>query len=106
MSPGTNIGAAHPVNIAGEMPEDVAKKAENDAVAYIRGIAKETGRNQDWAEDAVRKSVSITAEKALELNVVAHVSPSVDSLLDTIDGTSVKTASGRVTLATKDAEVV
>jgi len=106
MAPGTNIGAAHPVNIAGDMPEDVAEKAENDAVAYIRGIAKQTGRNQDWAEDAVRKSVSVTAENALELNVIDHVSPSVEALLDTIDGTSVKTAAGRMTLKTKNADVV
>ncbi|MDP2210984.1 MAG: nodulation protein NfeD [Candidatus Aquicultor sp.] len=106
MAPGTNIGAAHPVNMAGDMPEDIAKKAENDAVAFIRGIAKETGRNQNWAEDAVRESVSITSEKALELNVIDHVSPGVDSLLDTINGTSVKTAAGRMTLTTKDADVV
>jgi len=106
MAPGTNIGAAHPVNITGDMPDDVAQKAENDAVAFIRSIARQTGRNQDWAEDAVRKSVSITAERALELNVIDHVSPSVDALLDTIDGTTVTTAEGQVTLNVKDADVV
>ncbi|MFQ5989046.1 MAG: nodulation protein NfeD, partial [Candidatus Methylomirabilales bacterium] len=65
MAPGTNIGAAHPVQMGGgEMDEEMAKKVENDAAAYIRGLAERRGRNAKWAEKAVRKSVSITAKEA------------------------------------------
>ena len=68
MAPGTNIGAAHPVQMGGgEMGEEMAKKVENDAAAYIRGLAERRGRNATWAEKAVRKSVSITATEALNV---------------------------------------
>ncbi|MBI2983258.1 MAG: ATP-dependent Clp protease proteolytic subunit [Chloroflexi bacterium] len=71
MAPSTNIGAAHPVASSGENIEgDLRAKAENDAVAQIRNIATARGRNADWAEDAVRKSVSIGADEALRLKVV------------------------------------
>jgi len=106
MAPGTNIGAAHPVSIVGQMPEEVEEKVVNDSVAYIRGIAKKMGRNEDWAESAVRKSVSVTAERALELNVIDHVAQDLETLLNNVDGTTVETASGSVTLSTKGAELV
>lgn len=106
MAPGTNIGAAHPVNIAGDMPDDVREKAENDAVAYIKSIAKKNGRNEEWAEDAVRKSDSITAEQALDKGVIDHVSPDLEQLLDKIDGTTVETSAGSVVLKTKGASTV
>ncbi|NIO09686.1 MAG: nodulation protein NfeD, partial [Deltaproteobacteria bacterium] len=67
MTPGTNIGAAHPVTMGGEMDSVMAEKVENDAAAYIRSIASRTGRNEEWAEDAVRKSVSVTENEALKL---------------------------------------
>jgi len=67
MTPGTNIGAAHPVGIGvGGTDKIMMKKVENDAVAYVRGIADKRGRNADWVEKAVRKSESITAEEALK----------------------------------------
>jgi membrane-bound serine protease (ClpP class) len=62
MTPGTNIGAAHPVAMGGaEMDKTMKEKVENDSVAYIKSIAEQRGRNVAWAEDAVRKSVSVTA---------------------------------------------
>ena len=68
MAPGTNIGAAHPVNMGGgEMDKTMKEKVENDSVAYIKSIAQQRGRNAAWAEDAVRKSVSVTEREALKL---------------------------------------
>ena len=68
MAPGTNIGAAHPVGlgIGGGMDKTMSQKVENDAVAYVRGIAGKRGRSGEWVEKAVRKSESITAEEALD----------------------------------------
>jgi membrane-bound serine protease (ClpP class) len=71
MAPGTNIGAAHPVNMGGgEMDKTMKEKVENDSVAYIKSIAQQRERNAAWAEDAVRKSVSVTEREALKLRVV------------------------------------
>ncbi|HZD60769.1 MAG TPA: nodulation protein NfeD, partial [Anaerolineae bacterium] len=105
MAPGTNIGAAHPVTMFGEMPEDVKEKAVNDAVAYIKGITRKTNRNEKWAENAVRKSVSITAEDALRLKVIDYVAPDIETLLARVDGKTVKTPTGSIVLKTKDADV-
>ncbi|MBI2902010.1 MAG: nodulation protein NfeD [Candidatus Methylomirabilis oxyfera] len=105
MAPGTNIGAAHPVNMGGQMDKEMNKKVTNDAAAYIRSIAERRGRNVQWAEDAVRKSVSATEKEALKLKVIDHVSEKLDDLLVAIDGLAVTTASGKVTLRTKGAEV-
>ena len=106
MSPGTNIGAAHPVGVGGgKMDETMAQKVENDAVAYVKGIAHKKGRNEDWAAKAVLKSESITAEEALKLGVIDIVAVSVDELLQKMDGRRVVLPSGEVTLETKDAEV-
>ncbi|MBW2673968.1 MAG: hypothetical protein JRD89_11225 [Deltaproteobacteria bacterium] len=91
MAPSTNIGAAHPVaiGIGGKMDETMAKKVENDAVAYARGIAQQRVRNADWAEKAVRESVSISAEEALNLNVIDVIASDIDDLLAKIDGTTI-----------------
>ena len=87
MAPGTNIGAAHPVNMGGgEMDKTMKEKVENDSVAYIKSIAQQRGRNVAWAEDAVRKSVSITEREALKLNVIDVVAEDVQSLLKQLDG--------------------
>src|SRR5205823_9173070 len=59
MAPGTNVGAAHPVAMGGEMDATMKTKVENDAAAYIKSIAEKRGRNVQWAEEAVRKSVSL-----------------------------------------------
>lgn len=109
MSPGTNIGAAHPVALGGEesTPSAVSEKAVNDAAAYIRSLAEARGRNADWAEKAVRESVSITEKEALKLGVIDYVAQDVNELLEKIDGKTVEVANeGRFTLDTDGAEQI
>ncbi|UCF87597.1 MAG: nodulation protein NfeD [Nitrospiraceae bacterium] len=101
MAEGTNIGAAHPVALGEQMDETMLEKAENDAAAYITSLAEKRNRNAEWAEKAVRESVSIAEEEALKLNVIDLVSPSTSSLLETIDGRSVETTAGSIILRTK-----
>ena len=105
MAPATNIGAAHPVAVGGSMDKEMSKKVENDAAAFARTIAAERGRNAEWAEQAVRSSVSATEREAVKLKVVDLVAESVPDLLAKIDGRTVKTARGPVTFATRDAAV-
>lgn len=103
MAPGTNVGAAHPVGISGAIEQD---KVTNDAVAYIRSLAEQRGRNAEWAEKAVRDSDSISAEEALKIEVIDQVAPSVDELLEKLDGTSVNVVGDQsVALDTDDWEV-
>ncbi len=157
MAPGTNIGAAHPVNIGGgnplsprkETPEEgkgekeeketekrgngeeksdsepgtrnsepeseapaeddadvMGQKVLNDTVAFIRSIAEKQGRNADWAERAVRESVSVTETKALELNVIDIIAEDVDDLLEAMDGMTIKISGEEVVLAVAGGEVV
>ena len=101
MAPATNIGAAHPVAVGGGVDKESMRKIENDAAAFVRTIALERGRDADWAEKAVRESVSITEREALKLRVIDVVADSIPDLLTKIDGRTVKTAKGPVTLATK-----
>jgi len=104
MAPGTNIGAAHPVNMGGgEMDKTMKEKVENDSVAYIKSIAQHHGRNAAWAEDAVRKSVSITEREALKLNVIDVVAEDVQSLLMQLDGRKIHLPSGPTVLKTAGA---
>ncbi len=106
MSPGTNIGAAHPVAMGGgEMDKTMAEKVENDAVAYIKSIAEQRGRNAQWAEDAVRKSVSVTEQEALKLKVIDLVADDLKTLLESVDGREVMLGGRKVVLQTKDAAV-
>jgi membrane-bound serine protease (ClpP class) len=106
MAPGTNIGAAHPVNMGGEkMDKEMAKKVVNDAAAYLRSISEQRGRNAKWAEDAVRRSVSATEKEALQLHIIDLVSPSLQDLLKQVDGRLVNTSGGKITLHTKGAPV-
>ncbi len=106
MAPGTNIGAAHPVAMGGgEMDKEMKKKVENDAAAYIKSIAEKRGRNVAWAEDAVRKSVSVTEKDAVKLKVIDLIAEDLSALLKAIDGRTVETVKGKVTLATKNATV-
>ncbi len=103
MAPGTHIGAAHPVTLGGEGKESktMTEKIVNDTVASIKNIAKTRGRNVDWAEKAVRKSVSITEDEAAKLNVVDLVSPDLQTLLTSLDGKVIKFDSATRTLHTK-----
>jgi len=106
MAPGTNIGSAHPVAMGGEkMDETMMKKVENDAVAYIKGIAAKRHRNAEWAEKAVRQSVNVPAEEALKLKVVDLIAPDRKVLLEAIDGKKVEVVSGERILKTAKAEV-
>ena len=105
MAPATNIGAASPVALGGGADKTMMKKIENDAAAFIRSVALERGRNADWAEKAVRQAVSITEREAVRLRVVDLVADSVPDLLAKIDGRTVKTVAGTVTLATRGARV-
>lgn len=87
MAPGTNIGAASPVNIGGkEIDETMSKKITNDMVAYVKGIAKKRGRNVEWVEKAVRDAVSVTATEALEEKIIDIVAKDLDDLIDQING--------------------
>jgi membrane-bound serine protease (ClpP class) len=104
MAPGTHIGAAHPVTLGGgegKESKTMTEKIVNDTVSYIKTIAKNRGRNVDWAEKAVVKSVSITEEEAVKLNVVDFISPDLPSLLSKIDGKVVKLNGVTRTLHTK-----
>ena len=105
MAPGTNIGATHPVGIGEKMDKTMAEKAENDAAAYIKSIAEKRGRNSEWAENAVRKSVSVTDAEALNLHVIDIVAPNLNSLLDSIDNRTVEVSIGKHTIKTKGIKV-
>lgn len=109
MDDGTNIGAAHPVGVGGQQDTSkiMGEKVENYTATWARGIAEKRGRNADWAEQAVRKSVSVSEKEALKLNVIDFIAPTQDSLLAMIDGKEVELAEGQKhVLDTKDAVVI
>lgn len=94
MAPGTNIGAASPINMLGSGTTDKKvstedKKATNDAAAYLRSLAQLHGRNMEWADSAVKNAVSISADEAKKLNVIDETAGSYDELLTKMDGKSV-----------------
>ena len=102
MAPGTNIGAASPVNLGGkDIEKTMARKVENDLVAYARSIAAQRQRNADWAANAVLKSDSLPAEKALELKVIDLLAKDLPDLLQKIDGLQVNTGKQPKVLRTK-----
>ncbi|MEX0800121.1 MAG: nodulation protein NfeD [Dehalococcoidia bacterium] len=107
MAPATRIGAATPVGSGGEeIQGPLGDKVTNDAAAQIRALAELRGRNEEWAESAVRDAASVNANEAVELGVVEFVARDMDELLDGVDGRTVTLDSGReVTLETADAEV-
>ena len=107
MAPGTNIGAAHPVNIGGkDIEKTMAQKVEKDMVAYVRSIAEQRKRNADWVESAVLKSESITAEKALELKVIDLIANDLTELLQKAEGWQVTTSKPTKVIRTKDHPVI
>ncbi|MGV5492986.1 NfeD family protein [Pseudomonas sp. XP2] len=118
MAPGTNLGAATPVQIGGPpgAPKDdkakgsddetLARKRVNDATAYIRGLAQLRGRNADWAEKAVREAVSLPASEALRLNVIDQVADDLPALLRKLDGKTLVVAGQPRQLHTASASLV
>ncbi|WP_426810016.1 nodulation protein NfeD [Pseudomonas sp. WOUb67] len=118
MAPGTNLGAATPVQIGGppDTPKDdkakggddetLARKQVNDAAAYIRGLAQLRGRNADWAEKAVREAVSLPASEALRLNVIDQVADDLPALLRKLDGKTLEAAGQPRQLQTAGASLV
>lgn len=107
MAPGTNVGAASPVEIGGiGASKTMMHKMTNDAAAYIRSLAEVRGRNADWAESAVRKAVSIPAKTALSLHVIDIIEPSLPALLQDLDGKTITTSGGKRTLDTAKAAIV
>ncbi|MHA7838446.1 MAG: NfeD family protein [bacterium] len=115
MSPGTSIGAAHPVSAVGGSGDQgkegggrdfAAEKAENFLAAYVESIAKQKKRNVEWAVEAVRNSVAIGADEALEIGVIDLVAKSREELLEKIEGNEVMVDGEPVTLAVVDAPQV
>lgn len=121
MTPGSSIGAAHPVGIGGsggggggsgsedeESGEsgggrDISmEKAENLLASYVESIAKHRDRNVEWVVDAVRNSVAVGADEALEIGVIDVIAPDREALLEAIDGQEVEVASGTVILEVED----
>ena len=118
MAPGTNIGSAHPVELGGANPlpqasppgsasnQDIlSQKIENDAVAYIRALATLHHHNADWAEKAVRQSVNVPVDEAVQLGVVDFTSRDLDSLLAALDGREITKQGHTYTLHTAGAGV-
>ncbi|HWP56876.1 MAG TPA: nodulation protein NfeD [Candidatus Acidoferrales bacterium] len=106
MAPGTNIGAAHPVNIGGgDVKGTMGEKIENFAASFSETIAQKRGRNTEWAIQAVRRSVSITEKEALAKNVVDIVARDIDDLLSQADGRKVEVDGRQQVLAVKGAKV-
>lgn len=126
MTPGTNLGAATPVQVGGPTPsapdqqtEDgqadddqklsgdaMTRKHVNDAAAYIRGLAHMRGRNMEWAERSVREAVSLPAEEALKQNVVDYLADDVPDLLQQVDGKRLEAAGGEKVLQTAGAAIL
>ncbi|MGN6604872.1 MAG: NfeD family protein [Ginsengibacter sp.] len=105
MAPGTNIGAAHPVDMQGKTDAVMNEKVMNDASAFIRTIAEKRDRNVQWADDAVRSSVSITEQEALEKNVINIIANDEKDLLAKLDGKQVEINGSTRILNTKNATV-
>lgn len=94
MAPGTTIGAATPIDASGDDIEGaLGRKVMNDAIAYIRGLAQQHGRNADWAEKAVRDGAAIGTDEAVQIKVVDFMAGSLDDVLKQANGRSVQVAS-------------
>src|SRR5206468_1979338 len=101
MSPGTNIGAATPINMQGPMDSTLARKATNDAAAFARTVAAQRGRNAVWAEEAVRHAVAASDSEAVALHVVDFEASTLAELLALADGRTWRRGDVRQTLHTK-----
>ncbi|HSN15227.1 MAG TPA: ATP-dependent Clp protease proteolytic subunit, partial [Anaeromyxobacteraceae bacterium] len=111
MHPTSNIGAAHPVtgggrDVAEEAGKDMAKKVENDTAAFARTVASARGRSAEWAEKAVRESVSATAEEAVKLRAVDYTASDLASAIAQADGRKIRTGAGERTFRGAGAALV
>jgi membrane-bound serine protease (ClpP class) len=107
MAPGTNAGAAHPVVELGKIDDIMKQKILNDTLAFLRSYVSMRGRNVDAAQDAVENSKSYTDQEAQKLHLIDVVAPDERTLLDTIDGRTVKRFNGTSqTLHTRGAALV
>jgi membrane-bound serine protease (ClpP class) len=105
MAPQTNIGSSTPIDGSGaNIGSDLRRKVVNDAAASLRALAKTHGRNAAWADAAVRRASNLTAAEALRMHVIDLVSPSLPTLLRTIDGRV--TVPRHLTLHTANARIV
>ncbi len=110
MAPATNIGAAHPVTLGGEGEEGLSETEEEKILSILSSKAKTTaelhGRNAEWAEGAVRESISATEQEALELNVIDMIAPDLEALIVQLDGVEVTMLGGAlITLNTQDVTI-
>ncbi|MDI6765508.1 MAG: nodulation protein NfeD [Bacteroidota bacterium] len=105
MAPGTNIGAAHPVTLGEQKDSVMMEKATNDAAAFIRTISEKRNRNIKWAEDAVRKSLSITETEALKERVIDTIANNIGDLLQILHNREIETAAGKKILYTQNAAI-
>jgi membrane-bound serine protease (ClpP class) len=106
MAPGTNIGSAHPIQATGEnLTGDLGAKVLNDAVTRVRNLASMHGRNADWAEQAVRNSVNINAEEAVQLHVADLEATDIPALLQQVDGRTVPRSNGSLVIHSANALV-
>ncbi len=100
MAPGTRIGAAHPIDSSGnDIGGTLGVKVENDAAAGARAIAEQHGRNAEWAEKAVRDSVSAPTSDAVAMHIVDYAATDIDDLLRQADGHTVSVNGSDVTLS-------
>lgn len=106
MAPGTNIGAAHPVTLQGTQDSIMIEKATNDASAFIRTISEKRNRNISWSEKAVRRSLSITEEEALELKVIDYIAKDIPELMIKINDNTVETKTGKKKLDGENYKIV
>lgn len=107
MSPGTTIGAAHPVSAGGgQMDSVMSAKVTNDAAAYMKSLAGQKDRNAEWAEEAVRESRSSAETEAFELGVIEYISDDLDQLMKQLDGATVVAGGDTVKFSTADAAIV
>lgn len=114
MAPGTNLGAASPVNIgnpasnkdaADKNQQTLNKKAMNDAVAYIRSLAELRHRNIDWAESAVRQAVSLSADEALKLHVINMIANNIPDLVNKVNGQKIEIQNNLITINTQNSKI-
>ncbi len=91
MAPQTNMGSSTPISVGGEdIQKDLRNKVVNDAVASLKALMREHGRDDTWADETVREGKSLPAREALERNVIDVIAPNLPALLDQIDGRETK----------------